>query len=348
MSLPVYAGMWVDVEALAGECIDITEYLNAQNLLNLLANNDKCYDAMVREFYANCRANKQKSVLRSVVRNVHMELSAEVLCSEFGLVDSGYTVDYKRISAKNVDKVAVKGYNDLEFLGEIRQNGDRVMNTGKKTKFYAPYMKVLPRLLHLIITHNILPKAGSITSVSALERVILWHMLHKQPVNIGNLIIATMLNRIRKIKSRENKRTHLPFGMLLTRLFRRFNVPFLADHVDKGFYAQKMGVSYFKKLAFKAEDGGWMWKKSYTSDAVIGQTGDANRKVEEIKEMDKGGKCAGVEVRPVVGEKAHLEDVVILSEQTRKGASVCDNVILLLFVSSSRWQHRSITQYLYD
>ena len=153
---------------------------------------------------------------------------------------------------------------------------------------------MLPRLLHLVITHNIVPKAGSISSVSAVERVILWHFLHKQPVNTGKLIIATMFNMIRKIKSRENKKSHLPFGVLLTKIFRWFSAPFYADHIDKGFYSQKIEVSYFKKLAFKTEDGNWMCKKSSTAPAAIGQSGDENKKVQETKVLDKrGGVCWG-------------------------------------------------------
>ena len=145
---------------------------------------------------------------------------------------------------------------------------------GKKSKFYAPDMKVLPRLLHLIITHNIVPKAGSITSISALERIILWHLLKEKPLNIAKLMIATMFNKIRKIRSRDNKKIYLPFDIFLTRIFRRFNVPFYGEHVDKRFYSYKMGVSYFKKMAVKTERQGWMWKKFKPADTVIGKTGE--------------------------------------------------------------------------
>ena len=61
-------------------------------------------------------------------------MSTELLCSEFGLVDNGYTVDYKMISAKNVDKLAMTGYNETEFLGEILQIDDNIRREmGKKT-----------------------------------------------------------------------------------------------------------------------------------------------------------------------------------------------------------------------
>ena len=175
-------------------------------------------------------------------------MSTELLCSEFGLVDNGYTVDYKMISAKNVDKLAMTGYNETEFLGEILQIDDNIRREmGKKSKFYAPDMKVFPRLLHLIINNNIVFKAGSITSISALERIILWHLLKEKPLNIAKLMIATMFNKIRKIRSRDNKKTHLPFGIFLTRIFRHFNVPFYGEHVDKGFYSHKMGFRTSRK-----------------------------------------------------------------------------------------------------
>ena len=323
-NLPVSPGMPVEVEALASECIDISEYLRSQNLINLLSVKDKCYDGLVREFYANSRANKDKSVVRSVVRNIHVEVSTEVLFAEFGLVDTGYSVDYKMISAKNMDKLAVPGYDDREFVRQILQHDDSIRRAmGKKPKFYAPDMKVLPRLLHLIICHNIVPKGGSISSVSALERIMLWHLLNKKPLNIGKLMIATIFNKIRKIRSRDNKKTHLPFGIFLTSIFRRFNVPIYTGHIDKGFHSHNIGVSYFKKMAVKSESQGWMWKKFKPADAVLGDTAEQDKITEAANQLVDMGECAAVDKPPFLGQTDDVEDVVIVSQQTRAGATVC-------------------------
>ncbi|XP_071939593.1 uncharacterized protein [Coffea arabica] len=139
-------------------------------------------------------------------------------------------------------------------------------------------------------------------------------------------MIATIFNKIKKIRNRENKKTHLPFGIFLTRIFRRFNVPFYGEHIDKGFYGHKMGVSYFKKLAVKTENQGWVWKKFKPVDVVIGETRAQNKKIEAVNELDEMGKCAAAEKLPVRGDKEELDDVVILSQQTRVGGSVKNKV----------------------
>ena len=147
-------------------------------------------------------------------------------------------------------------------------------------------------------------------------------------------MIATIFNKIKKIRSRKNRKTYLPFGICLTSIFKRFKVPFYGEHVDKGFYGHKMGVSYFKKMAIKIENQGWIWKKFKTVDGVIGESGEENKKIEEIKELDEMGKFAGVEKLPVLGEKEEFDDVVILSEETRVGGSVCLCVLFHLIVFS--------------
>ena len=127
------------------------------------------------------------------------------------------------------------------------------MQNDEKRKFYGPDMTVLPRFLHLLITHTILSKVGSVTSISAVERIILWYMLKKKLVNIGKLMIAIIVNKIRKVKNMDNKKTHLPFGRFLNKIFKCFKVPFYDDNIDKGFNYQIMGVSYLKKIAIKNE-----------------------------------------------------------------------------------------------
>ena len=76
-------------------------------------------------------------------------------------------------------------------------------------------------------------------------------------------------------------------------------------------------------MAVKTERQGWMWKKFKPADAVIGETGEQNKKIEAVNELVEMEKCAGVEKVPVFGENKDVEDVVILSQHTRLGGSVC-------------------------
>ena len=76
-------------------------------------------------------------------------------------------------------------------------------------------------------------------------------------------------------------------------------------------------------MAIKTKNQGWMQKKFKTVDTVIGESGEENKKIEKLKELDEMGKFVEVEKLPVLREKQEFDDVVILSEETKVRGSVC-------------------------
>ena len=136
-------------------------------------------------------------------------------------------------------------------------------------------------------------------------------------------MISRKYKKIRKNKSRGKKKNQLPISIFQNKIFKCFKGTFYGNHVDKDFYSHSMGVSYFKKMAVKTERQGWMWKKFKIVDAGIGQIGEQNQKIEAVNKLAKMGECSGVEKLSVFGENEDIEDVVILSEHTRLGGSVC-------------------------
>ena len=85
-----------------------------------------------------------------------------------------------------------------------------------------------------------------------------------------------------------------------------------------------MGVSYLKEIAIKTENQGWMLKKFKTvDDMAIGVSGEQNKKIEPIKELDQVQQLVGVEKLSILEEKEEFDDVVILLEEIRVATSVC-------------------------
>ena len=79
-------------------------------------------------------------------------------------------------------------------------------------------------LLHNITVRTILARAGSWDKVNNTDLNIVYHLLHKKPLNLGYLILAHM-------KQSASARRSAPYAMLLTKIFREFNVP-LDDEVS--------------------------------------------------------------------------------------------------------------------
>ena len=75
------------------------------------------------------------------------------------------------------------------------------------------------RLLHSIVTHILFPKIGHFDFISERDLIIMYCILEEHPLNLSNLVISHM------IEGSTKKNMCLPYGMVLTLIFREFGVP---------------------------------------------------------------------------------------------------------------------------
>ncbi|WJX65426.1 hypothetical protein P8452_50089 [Trifolium repens] len=87
-----------------------------------------------------------------------------------------------------------------------------------------PASKLLPsfKLLHNMCLHAVFPRTGSMHRVTDNDAMVMYHMYNKIPLNLPYAILHHMINTV---ESGAKKKT-LPYGMILTKIFRKFNVSF--------------------------------------------------------------------------------------------------------------------------
>ncbi|CAI9107496.1 OLC1v1006862C1 [Oldenlandia corymbosa var. corymbosa] len=297
-SLKVDAGMWVDLESLAAEGVDVRDCVDSCNLRDIVTCKELCYDDLVKEFYSNCRSIKRKGKVAVVatVKNVEVIVSADVLKAVFNLVDEGWFVENPSSKA-----ISVQGYNDIEFCGEILQNGC----DGRSIKSLATNMKVRPRILHLIIVHILVPKGGSQSEASLFERILLWHIMNGKRVNFGKLIIHTVLNKIEKVDKIKSKKPHLPFGGLLTKIFKYHKVPI--DESDRGFPGSVLGPAYLSNIAVEIQ-GVWILKKFRPiEEEITTQSEDVDEEEDEDFAVEESSSWDAVSVSKELLESIYFK-----------------------------------------
>ncbi|KAK2429250.1 hypothetical protein QL285_027705 [Trifolium repens] len=87
-----------------------------------------------------------------------------------------------------------------------------------------PASKLLPsyKLLHNMCLHAIFPRTGSKHKVTDNDTMVKHHVFNKIRLNLPYAILHYMIN---VVESDAKKKT-LPYGMILTKNFRKFNVSF--------------------------------------------------------------------------------------------------------------------------
>lgn len=87
----------------------------------------------------------------------------------------------------------------------------------------AANLKPKCHLFHNITVRTIITRAGSWDKVNNSDLNVVYHLVHKKPLNIGYLILAHM-------KRSASSHCSEPYAMLLTKILKEFNVP-LDDEV---------------------------------------------------------------------------------------------------------------------
>ena len=83
------------------------------------------------------------------------------------------------------------------------------------------------RLLHHLVTKLFIPRSGRHDLLSGRDICIMYHVITQTPLNLPALMFEAMRETLNRSKA------HLPFGMALTLVFRRFEVSFEEEAVAR-------------------------------------------------------------------------------------------------------------------
>ena len=110
------------------------------------------------------------------------------------------------------------------------------------------------RVLHHIVTYSLVPQGGHRDEVSYLEAFLVYSIIVGRRLNIGYIIMNHMA------ACGESKTLILPYGHIMTRVFKAFGIEFtLDDEVDESSPYDTYNDMSMGRVKFqKATDGSWV------------------------------------------------------------------------------------------
>jgi len=196
-------GRQVNLVDMATRGQDIKSHFDALGWTPILSVKELQYTRLTRAFYAvaKFRTNCEVSV---TLKGVSFKLTPEVICNLFHIENKG-----------------VHLYGDKWFDHYKLESNDvfeSFLEEGFDERPTAANLNPMCHLFHNITVQTILTRAGSWDKVNNSDLNVVYHLVHKKPLNLGYLILAHM-------KHSASLHRFAPYAMLLTKIFREFKVP---------------------------------------------------------------------------------------------------------------------------
>lgn len=180
----------------------------------------------VRVFYSHFK--KTPDQFETWVKGKTILLDRTILTEIFNLPQDGTILKFGTHYP-----VVHDGYDKKEAIKQICGNQNITSNALLK----AIQLTLPARIIHSIISYNILPRLGSRSNVSFYEIFIIWCVLNGHRLDLAYII----LNILNNCDTKKETRGSLLYGMALTTIFNSFNVP-LDNEID--FYKPMEKDSY--------------------------------------------------------------------------------------------------------
>jgi hypothetical protein len=119
------------------------------------------------------------------------------------------------------------------------------------------------RLIHHIITHNILPRSGSYEYISYLDAFIIWCILNKVKLDLAFYVGWHMDTCVKK------KNGALPYGLHITTILNHFKVNVSGEKktrnaIPTDFY----GETTMKLMKYEFNNNTWVKKDAYVVEEM--------------------------------------------------------------------------------
>jgi hypothetical protein len=204
-SRKVAPGRFHDFEAFEKQNFKLKSYFENQGWTGFLQMKEKLYPRLVQYFYFNAKFSPKTNTLKTMVRDVEIELTPSILSNILGIPNKGNCL------------FGNKWYTDANTTFEEVSKPLFVPNT----KIYdTSHLKILPRIFSIISKFGLLPRKGSYSLLDEEDLIIIHHLFTGQKLNLPHMIIHYMM----KVKPR-NRKFCVPYGMALTKIFEKFRVP---------------------------------------------------------------------------------------------------------------------------
>ncbi|GAV69790.1 hypothetical protein CFOL_v3_13291 [Cephalotus follicularis] len=254
--IPLRSVTFVDKRVMGGRNIDLNfcssefsfaSWLEDLNLIPLVQISEPFYIKLVKEFYSNLRMasnHNEEFALTSTVKGERIYLNARILASILHIPHTGiYVFEHKKWPK-------VEGFHPNQILSILYPNDPNVHPNMALT---TNRLSVDHRLLHHLIVHQILPTSGGYAKLSRMQVFLMWFILSKIEFCFPLLMLKTM------IRAFSQKKSVLPFGSILTKVFLHFHIRLEGEVATKLKKEDTYNKSTLNRMGWKKQQGIWTY-----------------------------------------------------------------------------------------
>ncbi|GAV86786.1 hypothetical protein CFOL_v3_30212 [Cephalotus follicularis] len=239
-------GRNIDLSFCSNE-FSFVSWLEELHLIPLVQIQDIFYVKLIKEFYMNLRivSNPHEDfALSSTVKGQRIFLNNGILASILHIPHSSiYTFEYKKWPE-------VKCFHPKTILSILYPNDP---NIHPNMALCTNKISVDHRLLHHLIVHQFLPTGGGYAKLMRMQAFLMWCIISKIEFCYPLLMLHTM------VRAFSQKKSVLPFGCILTKIFRYHEVHLegeIGTKLKKEDTYNKITLNY---MGSKKQDGNWTY-----------------------------------------------------------------------------------------
>ncbi|GAV56884.1 hypothetical protein CFOL_v3_00425 [Cephalotus follicularis] len=182
--------------------------------------------------------------LSSSIKGKHMFLDAQIIASIIHIPHTGlYIFQYKKWPE-------VEGFHPNDILSIIYPNDP---NIHPNMSLCTNKLSVNHRLLHHLIVHQLLPTGGGYAKLTRMQAFLMWCIISKVEFCDPLLMLHTMVCAFTQ------KKSILPFGCILTKIFRHYEVNLEGKIGTKLKKEDTYNKSALYRMGWKKQDGSWTY-----------------------------------------------------------------------------------------
>ncbi|GAV82853.1 hypothetical protein CFOL_v3_26304 [Cephalotus follicularis] len=188
--------------------------------------------------------NNEEFALTSIVKGQRIFLDAMILASILHIPHTGiYVFEHKKWPE-------VEGFHPNHILSILYPNDPNVHPNMALT---TNRLSVDHRLLHHLIVHQILPIGGGYAKLSRMQVFLMWCILSTIEYCFPLLMLKTM------VRAFSQKKSVLPFGSILTKVFLRFQIRLDGEVATKLKKEDTYNKSTLNRMGWKKHQGIWTY-----------------------------------------------------------------------------------------
>ncbi|GAV86304.1 hypothetical protein CFOL_v3_29736 [Cephalotus follicularis] len=239
-------GRNIDLDFCSSE-FSFVSWLDDLHLLPLVQISDPFYIKLVKEFYSNLKmvsSQNEEFAISSSVKGQRIYLDARILASILHIPHTGlYVFEHKKWPE-------VEGFHPNQILSILYPNDPNVHQNMALT---TNRLSVDHRLLHHLIVHQILPTGGGYAKFSRIQVFLMWCILSKIEFCFPLLMLKTM------VRAFSQKKSVLPFGSILTKVFLHCHIPLEGQNATKLKKEDTYNKSTLNRMGWKKQQGIWTY-----------------------------------------------------------------------------------------